>query len=374
MFKKISQKVIGCRVKAAREAKDWTQTQLTKALELNDRQSVSDIENGKRALKPDELIRLTEILERDIEFFLDPFSVIGEGQFSWRASKELSEQSLDSFELKAGQWIGLFRWLRQSEEGRNMDPLKYSLRLTAQSAFEDVISCAENLVETLELGMIPAERLIEKVENDLDIPILFVDTIETSPGHSISGATCHLQDLSVVLVNRNETEARRFYNVAHELFHVLTWDAMKPEHRESNSCEERIRGKRIEQLADNFAVALLMPKSSLKQLIDHRHISDIGHLTEVAAQLRVTPVSLAWRLYNMKWISNDVLLALKRERQRPSSSNILKCFSSTFIKMLYRAIECGRLSARKAAKAMGMNLTQLADLFAEHSFPAPFEL
>ncbi|PIQ12832.1 MAG: DNA-binding protein, partial [Hydrogenophilales bacterium CG18_big_fil_WC_8_21_14_2_50_58_12] len=56
MFEKISQKLIGYRVKAARIAAGLTQDQLTQGLGLNDRQSVSDIENGKRALKPDELL------------------------------------------------------------------------------------------------------------------------------------------------------------------------------------------------------------------------------------------------------------------------------------------------------------------------------
>ena len=78
MLERISQKLIGCRVKAAREAKGWTQDQLAQGLGLNDRQSVSDIENGKRALKPDELLALSDLLERDIEFFIDPFAVAGE--------------------------------------------------------------------------------------------------------------------------------------------------------------------------------------------------------------------------------------------------------------------------------------------------------
>src|SRR5580658_8229868 len=131
----ISQKLIGYRVKAAREAAHWSQIQLTKAMGLNDRQSLSDIENGKRALKPDELVKLTEIFDLDIEFFIDPFSVIGEAQFSWRAPNELSEKSLDGFEFKVGQWIGLLRWLRESEANRHMNPLKYTLRLNAKSSF-----------------------------------------------------------------------------------------------------------------------------------------------------------------------------------------------------------------------------------------------
>jgi Zn-dependent peptidase ImmA (M78 family)/transcriptional regulator with XRE-family HTH domain len=373
MSERLSQKLIGYRVKAAREALAWNQDRLAETLGLNDRQSVSDIENGKRALKPDELVLLTDALGRDIEFFLDPFSVAGEAQFSWRASPGLDENNLDGFEHRAGQWIGLLRWLRESEQGR-ANPLKHSLRLTSQSSFEDAIARAEDLVDALDLGAIPAERLIERVEQALDIPVLFVDTLETPEGNSISGATCHLQDLGVILVNRNESEARRFYDLAHELFHALTWDAMEPDHRESNSIEDRAKGKRIEQLANNFAAALLMPGKALEQLIDQRRIGDVAHLAEVAAQLRVAPVSLAWRLFNLKWIDEAAREALRKEYQRPSVAGTPKRFSPTFVGMLHHAIDRGRLSARKAAKAMGMNLSQLVDLFAEHSLTAPFEL
>ncbi|MBE0509536.1 MAG: ImmA/IrrE family metallo-endopeptidase [Gammaproteobacteria bacterium] len=373
MSEHLSQRLIGYRVKAAREAFGWTQDQLAEAMGLKDRQSISDIENGKRALKPDELVLLTDTLEHELDFFLDPFQVAGEAQFSWRASPGLDENSLDGFELRAGQWIGLLRWLREKEQDRS-NPLKQSLRLTAQSSYEDAITRAESLVDALDLGVVPAERLAEKIEQELDIPVLYVDTIETPEGDSISGATCHLQDMGVILINRNEPEARRFFDMAHELFHALTWDAMKPDHRESNSFEDRAKGKRIEQLANNFAAALLMPQASLAHLIDKRQLDNVGHLAEVAMQLRVAPVALAWRLFNLSWIDAKTREALIQERQRPSVAGTPKRFSPAFINMLHRAIDRGHLSARKAAKAVGVNLAQLVDLFAEHSLSPPFEL
>ena len=373
MLEKISQKLIGYRVKAAREAKGWTQEQLTQGLQLNDRQTVSDIENGKRSLKPDELLALADLLDCDIEFFIDPFAVAGEAQFSWRVAPEVPEDSLDRFELKAGRWIGLLRWMRERQDSR-ASVLKRTLRLTAQSSFEVAQERAEGLATELALGVIPAETLIDKIERELDIPVLFVDTVEADHGQSISGATCHLEDMGVILINRNETEARRCYDLAHELFHALTWEVMKPAHRESNALEERNKGKRIEQLANNFAAALLMPRASLNQLLDRDRHDDIAHLCEVAALLRVAPVALAWRLFNLKRIGDDTRRGLAQEKQRPSVSGPPRRFSSSFVRMLHEALDNGRLSARKAAKAMGLGLGGLSELFAQYDLPAPFEL
>jgi Zn-dependent peptidase ImmA (M78 family)/transcriptional regulator with XRE-family HTH domain len=373
MLEKIPHKLIGFRVKAAREAKRWTQDRLTRELGLNDRQSVSDIENGKRVLKPEEMLALSDLLDRDIEFFIDPFAVAGEAQFSWRAAPEVSQACLDQFELKAGQWIGLLRWFREQQDSR-ASALKHSLRLSAQSSFEDAQHRAESLANELHLGVVPAESLIDKIERELDIPVLFVDTVETDEGQSISGATCHLEQMGVILINRNETEARRFYDLAHELFHALTWDAMKPDHRESNSVEHRSKGKRIEQLANNFAAALLMPRASLDKLIEPTRLSEIAHLCEAAALFRVAPVALAWRLFNLKLIDEDTRRRLVREQQKPSASGTPKYFSPSFVKMLHEALENGRLSARKAAKAMGLGLGGLNELFAQYDLTAPFEL
>lgn len=373
MLEKVSHKLIGYRVKAAREAKGWTQDQLTQGLGLNDRQSVSDIENGKRGLKPEEMLTLSDLFDRDIEFFIDPFAVAGEAQFSWRTAPEVPEDKLDGFELKAGQWIGLLRWLREQRDSR-ASVLKRALRLSPQSSYEDAQERAESLVAELGLGVIPAESLIDKIERELDIPVLFVDTVDVADGQSISGATCHLEEMGVILINRNESEARRFFDLAHELFHALTWDAMKPEHRESNSIEDRNKGKRIEQLANSFAAALLMPRASLDKLIDRERIDDIAHLCEVAALLRVAPMTLAWRLFNLKLIGDDTRRRLSQEKQRPSVSGPPKRFSATFVKMLHEALENGRLSARKAAKAMGLGLGGLSELFAQYELAAPFEL
>lgn len=115
-----------------------------------------------------------------------------------------------------------------------------------------------------------------------------------------------------------------------------------------------------------------MPTAALSQIIDRRRTDDAAYLADIAAQLRVAPSALAWRLFNLRWIDKSMVEALKAERQRLAQSP--KRFSPSFVGMLHRAIDRGQLSARKAARTMGMNLSQLAELFAEHSMASPFEL
>ena len=87
----------------------------------------------------------------------------------------------------------------------------------------------ERFVAEFELGEVPARRLAEVMERELGILVLMVDAFE-----GISGAACRLPELDVVLINRHEVAGRRNFDLAHELFHILTWDAMPPEHSEES--------------------------------------------------------------------------------------------------------------------------------------------
>lgn len=117
-----------------------------------------------------------------------------------------------------------------------------------------------------------------------------------------------------------------------------------------------------------------MPRASLDKLIDKERSNDIAHLCEVAALLRVAPVALAWRLYSLKLIGDDTRQSLSQERQKPPVSGPPKRFSASFVKMLHEALENGRLSARKAARTIGIGLGGLTELFGQYDLPAPFEL
>ena len=363
----------GPRVKYAREKLGLTQDDIKDALGFKDRQIVSSIETGKRALKSDELLKLSDLLDQDLEFFLDPFSVVAEARYSWRASPALDGAELDRFENAANGWVGLLRWLR-AQDPKKAAPLSVTLNVERSSTYEEVQQRAEELVAKHGLGPIPAEKLIAFIEGELDIPVMFVETGEhLSPGQ-ISGAACQLSNLGVVLINRRESPARRYFDLAHELFHLLTWHKprMAPEHRESNSVEDRQDEKRVEELANNFAAALLMPTESLDALVDPANAEDVPHLFDVATRLCVTPEAFAWRLFNLKRISAHTRVALAAQRRSGAHYGQPPLFSEWFVRALHAAADKGRLSPRKAAKTLNLELNELVSLCAVYGLSNPF--
>ena len=76
--------LIGRRLRALRKERGLTQDDLARILGFNRRQTVSAIETGTRPLTTDDLVLAVEKLDVPLDYFTDPFQLIGEGQFTWR--------------------------------------------------------------------------------------------------------------------------------------------------------------------------------------------------------------------------------------------------------------------------------------------------
>jgi len=82
----------------------------------------------------------------------------------------------------------------------------------------------------------------------------------------------------------------------------------------------------IEQLGNSVAAALLMPVSSLDALIGAQKVGDVHHLVEVAAELRVSPEALGWRLFGLERIDADTRAALTLCWTRTTRLALPGCF------------------------------------------------
>lgn len=364
--------LIGARLKALREQQNLSQEDMAKLFGFKDRQTVSAIETGERRLSADELLLAVNKFGAPLEYFTDPFRLEGEGRFSWRQTG-VGPERLSAYEQVAGRWVAAFRVL--SAHLARTDPFfRLSLKLHRYSSFEDAMSAGERLATEFKLGDVPAMRLPDAMEEELGILVLMVDAWE-----GISGAACRLPELDAVLVNRHEVAGRRNFDLAHELFHVLTWDVMPPEHAEEAT---EFSNNRVEQLANNFASALLMPARIVNRFAAWAELTGGGLLAQIktaAEELQVTASALKWRLVAMGKLTLAAAKALSDAslRGKPGArakGGLPALFSRKFMEVLGHALEAGNLSVRRAAGLLDISVDQMAELFKAHSVPSPVEL
>jgi Zn-dependent peptidase ImmA (M78 family)/transcriptional regulator with XRE-family HTH domain len=368
---------IGTRLRALREERKLSQDDLARAFGFKDRQTVSAIETGERRISAEELVRAAEVFGVEIDYFTDPFLLAGEGRFSWRQSGLLGGKLAD-YEVDAGRFIAAYRTLAP-QVGRPGPLLRPTLELTRHSRFEDASAAGERFAAELELGDVPAARLAEVMESKLGILVLMVDAIK-----GVSGAACRLPELDVVLINRREVPGRRHFDLAHELFHILTWKEMPPEHVED--VEPRTRN-RVEQLADSFAAALLMPAAALTRFGDWSDLAGeklVRRLTAVADGLGVTASALRWRLVSLDRLDKTAAKAIPEAKLRhngraqiakgPAKEAPPTLFSKAFVEVIASAIDEGRVAMRRVSHLLGLSIDDLAELFKTHGVAPPYEL
>ena len=357
---------LGKRIKARREELGFNLDAVSRLLEFDDRQTLSAIESCGRRVSPDELLRFIEVLDAPLEYFMDPFRLVGEGSFSWRQSG-VPRPSLDNYERSAGCLIALYRTLA-IRSGRLPPLLRHTLEISKSSSLEDAAAAGERFARDYGLVDIsaPALRLAKVMEKDLGILVLMVDPV---PG--VSGAACRLDDLDAVIINRKEPRSRRNFDLAHELFHILTWDSMPPE-RVDDTCGQ-IRG-RAECLADSFAAALLMPTDNIESFCSWHELTEddlVDQLNLAAVELLVSSNALRRRLVSAGMLSRNVANAiderkLRNNGRKRADKDTPPLFSRPFVELVAESIEKGEISKRRAAGLLELSLEDLPETFGAH--------
>ena len=201
----------------------------------------------------------------------------------------------------------------------------------------------------------------------------------STPTKEYPGAACRLPELDVVLIARDEVAGRRHFDLAHELFHILTWEAMPPAHVED---AVDFGGSRVEQLANSFAAALLMPRVAVEWHGDWGQLNGDGlvaRLNSAADALSVTSSALMWRLVALGHLTRQKAravpeAALRNNGRRQTEEARPPLFSRSFAEVVVTAIDRGHLSVRRAARLVGLPIEGLEELFAVHGFEYVLDL
>lgn len=361
--------LIGRRVAMARSCSPFSQESLADALGFKDRQTISAIEQGQRKVSPEELVQLAEVLQQPLDFFTDPYLVAEKSQFSYRA-RNPSKDTLEDFGRKAERLISAQRRFRQLL-GEVASPAHHQISsITKKTGLEMAAHYGETSAAAWKLGEIPASRLREAAETELKISIFFVDV---APG--VSGAACHLEDGNVIVINRNEAPGRLNFDLAHEIFHLLTWEKLPPDPMDIEYEGGHAR-PHVERLADAFAAGLLMPSKLIKEKWAHRRGIQTPEqwIREGSHELLVSGEALYWRLVNLKLIEkDDPLLKTVRKNgfvhgKRPN------LYSKGFVMLLHKVLSEGRVTVLRVTELLDCGLEELSALFFSYGLSVPFAL
>lgn len=357
-------RLVGGRVRIAREALRLSQSDLAAKLGLSSHQIVSAIETGIRAVSADEMFELTEIFGKPMEYFTDPYLIVDEKVISYRA--EPGTPQLETFEATVNNLVAAA--VRFADlTGEEINPLKSQLPVDRGSDLSWIAGLGTQVAERFGLGPIPAENLVSFIEERLGIMVLKVDA-----PRGISGAACHLPRIDIIVVNRKEPVFRQHFDLAHELFHVLTWNTLPPERHDW--IEEK--KTKTEKMADAFAAGLLMPLKAMKaRWASRRPGGDIHEwILKNATEMQVSGSAFYWRLVNLGLLPKKAresvdLDRLSRSDDTTATSLLL---GEAFVRRMHAVLGQGKVSARKAADLVGLEKDDLKQLFASYGLQPPF--
>jgi Zn-dependent peptidase ImmA (M78 family)/transcriptional regulator with XRE-family HTH domain len=340
---------IGARLKIARKAIGYT-------LEKTERESgigassLSEFENGKHDPKFSQLSKLAEIYKRSIDFFLMD-KPLAEPVMLWRDGPSNQEEQKET-EAEFRRLCQQYRKLELcTEETCKATLPQPDITNPDDFNFHRAESFAGKVQSELGLGDIPSASLKKVLEERYYVKIFYLKFA----GSAIS--TISEEFGPAILLNNKNASWRRNYDLAHELFHLLTWSIFRTNSEKPNEKEEK--------LANSFASKLLMPEAPLRQristLIDDQEQAPLDKLDDLAREFGVSLDALVYRIASLYMIRKEenqkFLTAAKQvaELHKPRESDTVETIPDRYCDLAQRALKDGRLSLMQFAKYMGIS-------------------
>lgn len=352
------------RLTQAREAAGLTLAEATRKLPFNNYQTLSAIEKGTRNINANELIVMARLYGRSLDYFFKS-KVPTEPVALWRrvAGKDIHKEkrqfliflehysNLENLLVLKRRWKEIITTLEKDDFAGN--------------GFETCDNLGEDLHRRLDLGSRPACNLLNILENKLRFKIIHLDLSEGLSGASIVDNTLGVG----ILINANDAPWRRNFDLAHELFHIVTWNIFS--HEEIGDGSQKTKPERY---ADSFAASLLLPKehllAELKEITVTKELKLVD-VIELAKEFGVSSEAVLWRLVNLKRIKksqvekilNDPEFRnldrnLRRglyEEQKPEK------FPQRFISLACRGLLEGKISRGVFAEYMEIDRSEIDD-------------
>jgi len=360
--KNSKEEVLDKRIAAAREAAGFSITEAAQKLGFKNYQTLSAIEKGVRKINVRELIMMARLYGRNLDYFLES-DIPPDPAPLWRKTtktdvNQVQRQFLSFLENYSNleHLLGLKR--RWKDIQKNYDRDDFSA-----NGFEQADELGADIHNFLDLGSRPYSNLLNVLENRLRFKILHLPL-----GDGVSGASVVDNTLGVgILINANDAPWRRHFDLAHELFHVITWNVFSPEEIGNGTTITR-----PEQYANIFASSLLLPENHLREALKETATDNeirIIDIIELAKEFSVSTEAVLWRLVNLKMITrplaekaldNPNFRDLDRDmRQKLYEKDGPSRFPSRFISLACRCLMEGRISRGVFAEYLEIDRSEI---------------
>jgi Zn-dependent peptidase ImmA (M78 family)/transcriptional regulator with XRE-family HTH domain len=359
------------RVLEARQAAGYSLVEAAKLLGFNNYQTLSAIERGSRNINANELSAMAKLYGRNLDYFFEK-DISPDPVPLWRKSPEADEkrvqrQLLSFLENYSNleNLLGLKR--RWKDIQKNYEKSDFSLR-----GFDLADRLGAEICDSLNLGSRPASSFLNVLENDLRFKVLHLPL-----DNGISGA-CVVDDrLGVgILINTNDAPWRRNFDLAHELFHIVTWNVFSAQEVGDGTVRTR-----PEQFADAFASSLLLPEKHLLEALEEVTASTtfrLVNMIELAKEFSVSTEAILWRLVNLNILKKEsvqqVLDDPRRKemdrisRQHIYSKTFVSKYPERFISLSCRCLMEGKISRGVFAKYLEINRAEIDDFLDKFGF------
>jgi XRE family transcriptional regulator, fatty acid utilization regulator len=249
--------------------------------------SLSEYESDKRQPRLNQLQALADFYRKSMAFFLEE-GPIAAPVVLWREKPEAPVAGpLESEFLRlCEQYHNLEVWCGESKTC----VLPKAAGDAAGFGYPEAERLAYQVAAALQLGDRPGQTLLRVLEEVCRLKVLHLDL---APGGAAASTVSETFG-PAVLLNAGSVRWRRNFDLAHELFHLLTWDIFRRTARESEK-----PGTDEEKLATCFASRLLMPdaptKTAIQEAAQDGKLS-FAKLYSVARQFDVSVEALLWRM------------------------------------------------------------------------------
>lgn len=357
--------LIGTRLKVEREALNLTLQYVAGQLGFNNYQTLSSIESGERPARAWELMKLAQLYGRNMEFFLRPGQPDQQKQHVlWREPTHTEKAALAErkFLNLCDNFSKLKELAGETESSTITFPIVADASNLRKEQFRYVEKLADEYRRLLDLGGRPACALSSALENQLGILVLYLDLEDGGSAAATRGPTGQ-----AILINSSDIPWRRNYDLAHEFFHLATWDIFS----ETEIYDKQGNKSVPEQLADAFASALLLPSEKVREEWESR-VADgkisYASLIEVAREFEVSTDALLWRLVNLNLLarktvvdtlSQRVLKEMELERRIRGQAGERPYLSARYITLAIKTFLMGKISKAKLAEYVGKSFSDV---------------